>query len=101
MARLRLHEDDWAIIRFWDLVRDEYRHQGETKTEAILTPSLSGYVKALEVYGYPRDLWPWLVSGAMLLHRLINGQDVVQWKQETGKFRQEIGREDLTDANQS
>jgi hypothetical protein len=98
-AKLRLTEDDWQIVKFWELVRDEYVNQGETKTDVILTPSLVGYAAALEVYGYPRALWPWLTTGAMTLHRLVKGLETVSWQEETGKPRYLIRAEDLTDAD--
>lgn len=99
-ARDRLTPDDWVIVKFWEVVRDEYRNQGEsTSKEVILTPALTGYAAALEVYGYPRALWPWLTDGALLMHRLVHGMESVNWLRETGKHRHEIGLEDLTDGD--
>ena len=99
-ARQVLTEDDWLLVKFWERVRDEYRNQGDsTDKTVILTPSVAGYAAALRVYGYPRALWPWLMTGGMMLHRLIQKQDSVNWLKETGKHRYQIGLEDLTDGD--
>jgi hypothetical protein len=89
-ARLYLTADDWRLVQFYLLVADQVvAGMGDSM------PRLEGYEAALRLYGYGEDEWPWLVAGAQMLHRLLAGQDDVQWHAECGKPYREIGPEDV------
>jgi len=62
-------------------------------------PRLEGYEAACRLHGYPEEHWTWLVSGAVMLHRLLAKQDEVNWYRECGKSYREIGPEDVADGD--
>lgn len=62
---------------------------------SICTPRLEAFRAALEVHGYPRELWSWLMDGATMIHRLCNQLDVVNWYEELGKGYSDVRIEDV------
>ena len=98
-----LTETDWYLIRFYQSVQDQYINQtpmGAGKDNPlILTPRIEAYEVALRAYGYPRELWAWLLHWGQALHRLHRKLDEVRWYDETGKSLTEIRPEDVTDGD--
>jgi hypothetical protein len=94
-----LTPDDWRIVRFYERVSDQFINQapmGVEKGPVPLTPRLEGYEAALRLYGYPETQWEFLVDGALMLHRLVQGVDVVLWEYEMGKARHQVRPEDVS-----
>lgn len=72
-----LERSDWYILGFYRRVDDQYINQspmGVAKDSPMcLTPRLEAWESALRIWGYPEDIWPWLVHWTVLLHRLRHG----------------------------
>ncbi len=97
-----LTEEDWYLIRFYHYVEDQYINQTPNGAgegcPAIVTPRLEAYQAALEIHGYPRELWPWLTEWAKTLHGLHRKLDVVsasEWQRELGKPLWDVTPADL------
>ena len=90
---------DWAVIGFYLRVRDQYINQapmGVTKGPLPLHPRIESYRAALELFGYPVDTWAWLTDGALLLHRLCNDLERINWYVECGKTLEHVTVDDVT-----
>ena len=63
-----------------------------------LSPRLEGYAAALRVYGYPENLWDWLIRWATTLHGMVHGMtkvEVNEWYAEFWKHKKQCGLEEL------
>lgn len=91
LAQTWLTADDWLIIEFYRRVSDQYIRQPDLSLgkgkEALplLTPRLEGFEAALRSHDYPKELWGWLMDGAVTMFRLVHGLDHVRWHAETKK----------------
>ena len=97
-----LTDEDWYLIRFYHYVEDQYINQtpmgGGKDCPPLMTPRLEAYRAALEIHGYPRELWAWLTEWAKVLHRLHRKLDVVsalEWHREFGKPLRDVTPADL------
>lgn len=90
MAFKVLDDEDWYIISFYRLVSDQVVAVGESAL-----PRLEGYEACLRLHGFPEHEHSFLTKNAVMLHRLLSKQDVVEWKLETGKSFGEIRPADV------
>lgn len=68
---------------------------GKEGEPLVLTPDLAAWEAALRIWRYPRELWDWLVEGAVQLHNLVRGLDGIGWVPELKKDLREVQPEDL------
>lgn len=97
-AAAYLTAEDHYLLAFFRRVRDQYINQtpmGLKDAPSIVTPRLEAYRVALRLYDYPRALWPWLTDGALMVHRLCNHLDEVDWYAECGKGYGAVTFEDV------
>jgi len=90
-AETWLTEEDWYVIGFYQKVADQVSSSG--------MPRLEGFEAGARLHGYPETHRTWLVSAAVMLHRLIAKQDEVNWCLECGKSYREIGPGDVIDGD--
>lgn len=106
-AHAVLTADDWLVVGFYRRVASCYRNQspmGTGKGKApILTPVLSDYRAALDLYGYERWLWAWLTDNAVTVHRLVHKIDDATRDvcEATGKAWRAVTPEDVSDGYES
>jgi hypothetical protein len=93
-AELVLSPEDWEIIGFYSRVQDQCINQNAGGTP-FMSPRLEGYEAAARIYGYDERDRRRLIEGALMLHRLVQKIDVVNWPQETGKDRRALTYEDF------
>lgn len=84
VAREGLTDDDWAVVRYWEMVADQVVNLTPLGIEGggtWLAPNLASWVAAADLALIPKRDQPRLISQARYLQELISGR-----KTERGVF---------------
>lgn len=86
---------------FYQRVADQYVNQtpmGVKDGPPLVTPRMEGYEAVLRIYGYPEDMWVWLVDLAREFDSWVKNKARVRDLMGSFGFRyDEVRMEDVTD----